>query len=236
MRINKVCFIGHIIDRSGFELLNEHIENFREFDLVYISFPQTRNDLHRLLLETKVFKPLPSPNKGRDMFPFLLSLKHANLNIGDIIVKWHDKRRNHLSAVPLSEDERKKLLSYCIFNGEAPPPLVIPMLERTLCIASTIYGWNLPLSLRIGSNVDRLFQFSCDEGWNWEDIYKNSLFPSGGIFSARAEVLLRSQWFRGEHADIEFGFGGLDGTWAHASERWLGVLMSHSGELAEVRI
>jgi lipopolysaccharide biosynthesis protein len=229
-------FHGHIFDTSAIDLLSEYQREFNSITRLTLTYPQSRNGvasaLKFLFPEAKL---LPVSNKGRDFYPFQQSLRASSASPNDIIIKWHDKRRNHFSGFQLSMTERRNLLEYCLPDFEIGiPPLLIPFKKNENVSLSTIKGWLIPLSLRTGTNRNFLIQFCQQEGLQWENVFANSYFPAGGVFAVKYKSLQNSSWLKMDDMLIEYGHGGLDGTWAHASERWIGVLASKGGQFSEV--
>jgi hypothetical protein len=230
-------FLGHIFDSSALELLSEFKVHISKISNVTFSYPQSRNEIGCLL--STMFtnaKLIPVSNRGRDFYPFKQALQEIGAKPNDLVIKWHDKRRNHFSGLPLKFLERKTLLEYCLPRGKSEiPPLLDPFVDDREVSLSTIGGWLIPLGLRLGGNSSGLNRFALEENWSWEDVRQNSMFPAGGVFAAKYQVFGESKWLNSESAQIEYGHGGLDGTWAHASERWMGVLAGRKGKLSEIR-
>jgi hypothetical protein len=229
-------FVGHIFDSSGIELLSEFEFQFSRISNLTFTFPQTRNKIgYSLASMFPSAKLIPTSNRGRDFYPFQQALQSIDAKPTDLVIKWHDKRRNQFSDLSLLFKERKNLLEYCLpRNTGETPPLLVPFTDDQEVSLSTIAGWLIPLGLRLGGNSSTLNRFSQEEGWSWDDVKQNSMFPAGGIFAAKYQVFKGSKWLNSESAQIEYGHGGLDGTWAHASERWVGVLAARKGKLSEV--
>jgi len=229
-------FLGHIFDSSALELLSEFKSHFSQVSNLTFTYPQTRNEIgHSLSSMFNHAKLIPISNRGRDFYPFKHALQDIDVKPSDLIIKWHDKRRNHFSGLPLKLRERQTLLEYCLpRNKDEIPPLLVPFVDDQEVSLSTIGGWLIPLGLRLGGNSSLLSQFAREESWSWEDIRQNAFFPAGGVFAAKYQVFSGSKWLNSQSNQIEFGNGGLDGTWAHASERWMGVLAGRKGKLSEI--
>ena len=228
-------FVGHLFDEGSVNLLKSRSDQVKVVKRKIFTFPASRKYIGTYI--SKLFpdsEVIPVVNRGRDMFPFLHALKH----LGEselVIIKWHDKRRNHFNGNDLSYEQRMNLLDYCLpGRGLVFGPLEKSLIDNDGANLSTLEGWLLPISLRLGSNALKLNYFALQENWAWEDILRSACFPAGGIFAIRSRSVMGSKWLEESHSDIEFGHGGLDGTWAHASERWLGVLAGRNGEMLEV--
>ena len=232
----KYHFIGHIFEISAIDLLLQYQAEINSIPSLTFTFPQTRlgigSTLKSIFPHANVF---PISNKGRDFYPFQQAIRKIDVLSNDLVIKWHDKRRNHFSGLPLTMVERKNLLEYCLpYSGHELPPLLLPFQNNNNISLSTIKGWLIPLSLRLGNNRKYLMQFCQRDGLQWEDVLTNAFFPAGGVFAAKIDLLQNSNWAQMDDLEIEYGHGGLDGTWAHASERWVGVLASRSGQFSEV--
>jgi lipopolysaccharide biosynthesis protein len=229
-------FIGHVFDPDCLFLLENRKVEINQMRNIYFSFPQTRKSLGRSLQKLFPSALVTSiPNKGRDMFPFRQVVRNLDLEPSDLIIKWHDKKRNHFSDKPLSDLERQNLLDLCIPLGNSHASVLAGVLMNHLdSNLVTLDGWALPLALRLGSNSEKLYSFCLQENWDWESIIKFGVFPAGGIFAIRAKNLIGTKWLDSDYSDIEFGHGGLDGTWAHASERWLGILAGRDGTIITI--
>lgn len=230
-------FFGHLFDDKSLDLVTLKQDQLRQIEHLAFSIPQYRKDLILSTLETFPSAKIYScENRGRDMYPFLNAMRKSKFSEDSIIVKWHDKKRNHINGKPLSLSERINLLEYCIPNRRSDvSPLAKFMLLNSEISLTTIDGWLLPLALRIGSNKFQISQWALQENWNWDSIYNDSFFPAGGVFAIKASALTSSKWYKSEHINIEYSYGGIDGTWAHASERWIGVLAGRKGYLATIK-
>lgn len=231
--MSEIYFVGHVFNHDCLPLLESRKFQINQMKNIHFSFPQTRKTLGRSIEEMFPTATVTAiSNKGRDMYPFQQMVRGLKLDPTDLIVKWHDKKRNHINGKSLSFSERQNLLDLCIPSGERCSIILADVLAKHLeSSLVTLEGWALPLALRLGSNTGRLYSFCLQESWDWESIVKTSIFPAGGIFAIRSKNLIGTSWLSSNYSDIEFGHGGLDGTWAHASERWIGVLAGRDGRI-----
>lgn len=222
------------MSQEGLELVIAEKEALSRFESITITHPQTyRMDSKYLNLPTNLHF-LALPNKGRDVWPFKKSIRHVLPQPEDILLKWHDKKRNQFSGKQLNLEERRNLLKFVLQpSRKSQSNFEDAIIKEVTGVAPA--GWLLPLSFRLGNNERKLKDFCNREGWEWSQVLERSWFPAGMIFAIKADVVLRSEWYSDELTDVEYGHGGLDGTWAHASERWIGCLNSFYGNWAEAR-
>jgi lipopolysaccharide biosynthesis protein len=157
-------------------------------------------------------------NRGRDIWPMLQVL---DLLPGhDIVLKLHTKRSPHMRS---GDQWRRDLIAGLCGSSEQISG--ISRLLRTQPLVGMVApGGNVFGREFLGANTRRVsalaaradVPFDADRLW----------FPAGSMFWARAEVLAEAARLGLTAEDFEPEAGTIDGTTAHAVERYLGVVLA----------
>ena len=163
------------------------------------------------------------PNRGRDMWPFVQVLELGVVGDYDAVLKMHTKASVHRID---GDAWRDRLL-----DSLCPSPegigLILELLRRDPAIGMVapagavlgreFWGSNGPmvdaLAARTGISVDP------DRVW----------FPGGSMFWCRPGPLIRLRDANLTIEDFEHEAVSIDGTTAHALERFLGALVADAG-------
>ena len=163
------------------------------------------------------------PNRGRDMWPFVQVLELGVVGDYDAVLKMHTKASVHRID---GHAWRERLL-----DSLCPSPegigLILELLRRDQAIGMVapagavlgreFWGSNGPmidaLAARTGISVDP------DRVW----------FPGGSMFWCRPGPLIRLRDANLTIEDFEHEAVSIDGTTAHALERFLGALVADAG-------
>jgi lipopolysaccharide biosynthesis protein len=164
------------------------------------------------------------PNRGRDMWPFVRVLELGLVGDHDAVLKLHTKASVH--RVDGAAWRARLLDSLC--PGPERIGLMLELLgsdDRVGAIGPAggvlgreFWGSNGPLldalAVRTGVDVDP------DRVW----------FPGGSMFWARPGPLLPLRAAGLAIEDFEHEAVSIDGTTAHALERFVGALVAHAGQ------
>ena len=163
------------------------------------------------------------PNRGRDMWPFVRVLELGLVGDYDAVLKLHTKASVHRMD---GDAWRNRLL-----DSLCPSPegigLILELLRRDpevgmiapsgAVLGREFWGSNGPmvdaLAARTGIGVDP------ERVW----------FPGGSMFWSRPEPLNRLRDARLTIEDFEHEAVSIDGTTAHALERFVGALVADAG-------
>ena len=163
------------------------------------------------------------PNRGRDMWPFVRVLELGLVGDYDAVLKLHTKASVHRIDGAVWRD---RLLDSLCPSSEGIG-LILELLRRhpdiglvapaDAVLGREFWGSNGPmvdaLAARTGISVDP------DHVW----------FPGGSMFWSRPEPLNRLRDARLTIEDFEHEAVSIDGTTAHAIERFVGALIASAG-------
>lgn len=162
-------------------------------------------------------------NRGRDVAPFLSTLRKIRTHGYDLVLKLHSKRSPHRVD---GDRWRQEILSHLL-----PDDFDIDRLSKEILSTADI-GMIAPKAHRhsiaehMGSNQYHIARLERLTGFVTTS---EDRFVAGSMFWFRPsalDVLLDASIQPG---DFEFEQGQLDGTLAHAMERFLGVVVRASG-------
>jgi lipopolysaccharide biosynthesis protein len=163
-------------------------------------------------------------NRGRDVLPFLKTLKYVFDEGYTLVLKLHTKRSNHLHKKDIwSVDLFRKLLGHenminivQTFNQHEKLGMIGPS-EHIL-----------PMSFYYGGNAAKVEMLGKKMGLQNRQ-FSNLHFPAGTMFYARKEALLPILNLNLNESDFEDEAGQLDCTMAHAVERSFACSVIASG-------
>jgi lipopolysaccharide biosynthesis protein len=161
------------------------------------------------------------PNQGRDVWPFLQVLDRVPGH--DAVLKVHTKRSPHMRN---GDSWRRELLDGLV-GSTVRIEAILGLLAADQRIGMVVPARNVLGREFLGANRPRLEAlarkggraFDADALW----------FPAGSMFWSRPEVLLPLADLGLTAADFGPETGAVDGTLAHAVERYLGVLSASQG-------
>jgi len=164
-------------------------------------------------------------NKGRDILPFLKILKNLKLKDYKAILKIHTKKSLHLN---LGDVWRRQLYTRLLGTSS----LVAKVLnlfenEKDMGILAPA-GYLYPLkwySANAEEKFLKLFKFFKLSVCDFSGFY----FPAGSMFWFKPEVFKPLQSIDFRKVRFEKEKGQVDGTWAHAFERFFGILPAVQG-------
>ena len=163
-------------------------------------------------------------NRGRDILPFIEMLKDIIPQNYKYLLKLHSKKslhrvdgdrwRDHLIDSLISTNERVIKSIDCLANGAG----IVVAEDNKLRLGD----W-------IGSNRTELKKLSKTIGFKYsEEIF----FPAGSMFWTKPEVMAPLLDVI-QNSDFAIENGQIDGTAAHAIERFFGILCAHAGTKIE---
>jgi lipopolysaccharide biosynthesis protein len=224
--IPNVCGIAHVYYT---DLANEIIEAFLRCGTLNSVVITTSTPTDELLIDAleKLSRErpnlniavLPAKNIGRDIYPFLLAIKHKYVLDCDVFLKIHTKKSLHLDEYK-GRHWRQQLLS-----------TLCPSPEQTSQISASLH------------NTDEAWiacpdEFTAgNESWGQNKknvkklakeldikVSKNLVFAAGSMFWARSELVKTLSKLHIEQLFDSDKDGLLDGSMCHAIERLFGVI------------
>jgi lipopolysaccharide biosynthesis protein len=161
------------------------------------------------------------PNQGRDLWPLLQVLDRVKGH--DLVLKLHTKRSPHMRN---GDTWRGTLLDGLVGSPERIQRIV-DLMARDPRIGMVAAPRNVLGQEFLGPNRSRVEALARQGGLSFDP--DRLWFPAGSMFWTRPEVLLPLTDL-GLTAD-DFGpeTGAIDGTLAHAVERYLGVVAASQG-------
>lgn len=215
------ALVWHLYHIDMFEQINEEMQDCVKLFDIYISINHecTLNDVKKVLSVYPSANIFMFENRGRDVLPFLKIFQKIEKLGYESLCKIHTKKSIHRKdGVDWGRVLRRRL-----FNGKDE---IIKSFENDTEIGAYVAKGNLGGFDSIGLNKDNI-KSAC----NLLNIaYTDDFcFPFGTMFWCKPEAIcqLASKSFRSKYFVIENG--EIDGTFAHAIERLVGLLIQHNG-------
>lgn len=217
----RIAFVLHVFYIDVFsELLPKLIKNIGVTPHLKVFVTTTHNlavDVDMLLSRTGIeFKILAYENRGRDVLPFLKSLPLLDQWHPDYVIKLHTKKSLHrddgsnwLDGI-CADLLDSKSISACINRFESEPNLGI-IGPRDNVVSCAYY---------LGSNIKWVQCLLKQINGSFDDFLSRN-FVAGTMFMARFDALSALQGLASTHELFEQEDGQLDGTLAHAYERFI---------------
>lgn len=182
----------------------------KSFDLV-ITTPH-QSSLIRSVLKDKGLSGsvVNVPNIGRDIFPFVHLVNHGLLSKYEFIGKLHSKRSLHRS------DAKEWLQNSVDCIIENAKKSIMPENVGMVAPVGTLTGKH-----NLSANVKHLNWLCAKSGFNFDA--EQISFAAGSMFWARSSALALIKELDLSLCDFEGECGQLDGTLAHALERFFGL-------------
>lgn len=165
------------------------------------------------------------PNRGRDIAPFLSVARIMGIEQYEFALKLHSKRSPHIQD---GDHWRRKILS-----GLLPENFNLALFLSCLrsnpdigVIAPPNHKYKYYISENIGSNQHMLTRLETLAGVARKP---KDEFVSGSMFWFRPQAFLPLLELPIRTGDFEFEEGQIDGTLAHALERFIGIAVRSSG-------
>lgn len=217
------ALVWHLYHIDMFEEINAELDNcFELFDLyISINHECSIDDVKKILSVYPEANIFMFENRGRDVLPFLKIFREIKKLDYDSICKIHTKKSVHIN----SGLEWGKILRTRLFDGHDE---ILSSFKEKNKIGAYVAKGNLAGSSSVGLNKDNMLM-TCDmlNIQYTEDFY----FPIGTMFWCRSEAIyqLTSDRLQSKYFVIENG--EIDGTFAHALERFIGLLIKTNGYL-----
>jgi len=221
--------IIHLFYSDLWEEFCRYLENLEhDFDL-YISTPGTAavdELIHKKYPDAYIYH---SENKGRDMLPFMLIYNAIYQLNYDFILKIHTKKSPHrVDGDVWRQDMCSKLLGSREIVKQIKDHLrgtEFGMIAPAGHVVASGYYWGSN-----EANVKMLCERACIDT-------ANLLFPfvAGSMFWAKPSALIELFEIDLKISDFENECGQIDGTLAHALERFVGLIVTRKGyKLGEI--
>lgn len=217
---NSKLVIVHTFYEEEALRIFKNLKDYRDYDIVLTTCKQDIKSKFSELFDPTRSACFLVPNIGRDVLPFLLTLKLLDIEPYTHFVKVHTKRSKHLSD---KGSWFRRNIEFLIGHKIVTDRIF----EHIRADRSSIYGVEcLPL------------QDHLDNNWNWlQFLFQQSpknvdgSFVPGTMFVGSA-VFLKNLARKNLHLHrLEEEKGQLDGCLVHALERYFGYLaMSEGGE------
>ena len=215
------ALIWHLYHVDMFEEINDEMQNSAELFDIYISVNHecSKDDIKKILSVYPFANIFMFENRGRDVLPFLKIFKEIENLEYNSLCKIHTKKSTHRK----DGADWGKVLRQRLFDGKNE---ILKSFKHDSKIGAYVAKEHLADSSYVGLNRDNV-QMTCDmlNITYTDDFY----FPFGTIFWCRPEAIsqLSSNKLKSKYFVIENG--ELDGTFAHAIERLIGLLVKENG-------
>ncbi|QHG86009.1 glycoside hydrolase family 99-like domain-containing protein [Xanthomonas cucurbitae] len=162
-------------------------------------------------------------NRGRDILPFL-HVANRLLDEGEqVVLKLHTKKSTHRHD---GDAWRREMLAALLGGGRMDAIVSAFVADPQLGLAAPAQHL-LAVTDFIGGNTDALDYLAVRTGTR--AVAEHDRFASGSMFWARLEALRPLLDAHLQPGDFESELGQIDGTLAHAIERFLGHAVGQSG-------
>jgi lipopolysaccharide biosynthesis protein len=221
------ALIWHLYHVDMFEEINEEMQDSAELFDIYISINHecSQDDIKKILSVYPFANIFMFENRGRDVLPFLKIFKEIEKLEYNSLCKIHTKKSTHRK----DGADWGKVLRQRLFDGKNE---ILHSFKYDNKIGAYVAKEHLADSSYIGLNRDNV-QMTCDIlNIKYTD---NFDFPFGTMFWCKPEAIsqLSSEKLESKYFVIENG--ELDGTFAHAIERLIGLLVKENGfSIAEI--
>lgn len=217
------ALVWHLYHIDMFEEINSEMQNCVELFDIYISINHecSLEDIKNILSVYPSTNIFMFENRGRDVLPFLKIFKEIEKLNYDSLCKIHTKKSMHRD----NGSEWGGLLRQRLFDNKDE---IIKNLTKDNSIGVYVAKDNLADSSFIGLNKENM-QVTCNLlNIRYTDDFS---FPLGSMFWCRPESIyqLTSEKLESKYFVIENG--EIDGTFAHAIERMVGLLIQKNGYL-----
>lgn len=234
IKATRLAVIVHLYYTDTWNIIKKHLELIEQpFDL-FLTLSHSERDIS-ISLDNKDVKitKIVVPNRGRDVLPFLHVLRKVEQSgVYDKVLKLHSKKTTHRED---GKDWFEELISGLLNN----PSLINDTITKLNDPKVSLIGPKnhiVSLSRHMGSNrpiLEHLLVRSYGRTEATKIIKNVEEYPffGGTMFWARLDALtplldlyLMPDDFQSEH-------GQVDGTLAHAIERYLGVIGQRDGRI-----
>jgi len=230
IQITSKAKVGVIFHCYYLDLLEEflrYLSNINDLFDLYISIPpkfkNLKNEIFKKCTNFLKFvhkiKVLFFPNRGRDIYPFLKILKKYPICKYDYVLKLHTKKSNFPK---IGELWRKQMCIRLIGSSRIYEKIKsLFKIKKTGLVIPL--GYAMEIRYYLGDNFTKLQKLLQNFKIPNDYLY-SSFFPLGSMFWFKPEVCKDLQKVDLRKIKFEEERGQIDGTWAHAFERFFGIL------------
>jgi GT2 family glycosyltransferase len=222
----KVAIVIHLYYADLWSELYDYLKQIDvKYDL-FITLPQHADEaiVKRILSDMPHAHLYRVENRGRDVLPFLLVMRHIGWDRYDYICKLHTKKTGES---PLGSVWRK-LLYFDLIGSDETVRKIVESFDNNPDIGM-VTGKNTILDSRLydygnTTKIDRLID---EAGYLFQDSY---VFAGGTMFWMRTSLLEPvMRLFEAGKLEFEEEKGQKDNTIAHALERFFGIVCKVEG-------
>lgn len=214
---DRVIFVHAFYEREA-QIIFDRLDEYPDYDVVLTTPVSAIRDAFLARFDRRRAMCVEAPNQGRDILPFLLALNVLDLRRYRYFIKIHTKRSSHLSDGGLWFRLNLEFLL-----GER----IVSNAFFALLDASRpcFYGVeSMPIQDHLENNR---YWLEALLGRKMEQAHGQ--FIPGSMFMGTGVLLQRLAARRFDTYPIEAEAAQLDGTLAHALERYVGFLASDEG-------
>jgi lipopolysaccharide biosynthesis protein len=231
-RKNDIAIILHLYYTEFWAEIKDYLSNLDgKFDL-FVSIPESATEITSDILsaypDTVVYH---CPNRGRDIAPFIAFLNEIKDLGYSYICKLHSKKSTHLDD---GAKWRSELYSELLGSTEQIEKILGKLSQPEIGMICP-NGSLLSTREYIGGNQDLLITLAHLLHLSYSGEYFN--FSGGSMFWCKPEAIVRICDLNLMATDFPEEKGQIDGTIAHAIERFLGFLvMSNQLKLVDSKV
>jgi len=203
------------------EIMNGIVWMNKKTTSIYVTTTASQEQVVRKILENYAYKAsiIVCENRGRDVLPFIQILPQVLSDGAELVLKVHTKKSLHRSDGDLW---RKELYGTLLSQPFITKTQVALVTDNNFGVSAPS-DHIVPMSYYWGSNEANVVSLCQKMGWVNPN-FEGSQFVAGTMFAASTKVLQRLLDLKLTAADFEDERGQVDGTMAHALERFLGFL------------
>ncbi|AYF34586.1 rhamnan synthesis F family protein [Vreelandella alkaliphila] len=192
----------------------------------YISSPNNnRDEINRVMKDRGFkYKVYVCENRGRDVLPFINCLPQVIEDKNDLLIKVHTKKSLHRED---GDKWRQELYSQLLSSSAFSKAKSMFVTDDKLSFVSPD-NHIVPLDYYWGSNEENVKSLCFKAGYNFSNV-DDYEFIAGTMFYANVNFFKKIIDMKLGVEDFEEEAGQLDGTLAHAIERFFGVLSKKLG-------
>lgn len=187
---------------------------------IFITVPFEQETYTRSVLDSTgiPYRLMVTPNKGRDILPFLSIMPVVIKEGFELILKVHTKKSVHLEhGAYIRQDLYKKLLSPIMVQRSLQAFHENPKLGIL-----SAYKHLVPMTTYLKENKNGIMALSMRLCVPWKTVVKQA-FPAGSMFYARTEALVPLMNLKLDKTQFEEEDQQTDGTLSHAIERCFSI-------------
>lgn len=224
----KIAIVIHVFYLDVFEEILKYIQSYSGLDYkLYIStVSDLLDEVLKLIYDVNVtdYEVVSVRNHGRDVLPFLGILPNVIAGGHDYLIKVHTKKSLHRGD---GDIWRSELFDGLLLESNINQMISIFQEDKSVGIIAPD-SHIVPMNYYWGSN-SRAVELLCEKiGFDIKKLSQMT-FVAGTMFAARVEALKPILHLRLTEDDFDPELGQVDGTLAHAIERFLSVICSYSG-------